>query len=150
VISDEAWAAYIQTEVTFMPPGRAHFTIRPAPPGIAGDWPLEFSPPVHILTAWDPGSERPGEDVNRARQGELEGELRALGLKLCPGIGRLPGSPHFEEGVAVSGLPVDDAIVLGARYGQYAIFQWTPAALITLSCVDARRHDGGWVTGDPK
>jgi hypothetical protein len=148
VISDATWAAYIRTEVTFSPNGRTAFTVCPAPLGTTGHWPPGFSPPVHILTAWDPGEERPDVDVNRARQAEMDAELRALGLDLCPGVGRAPGSPHFEDGVAVSGLSTDHALGLAARYGQAAIFQWTPDALVTLSCVGARRHEGGWSISD--
>lgn len=145
MISDAAWEGYIRTEVEFLPRHGERFTIRPAAPGVTGGWPVAFNPPVHLLTAWDPGTERPGEAVNRARQEELESDLRNRGLDFCPTIGRVPGSAHFEEGVAVSGLSVVDATGFGIRYGQDAIIEWTPAALTTVSCVDDRRHDGGWL-----
>jgi AcrR family transcriptional regulator len=40
--NDDAWAGYLRTEVEFTPPDRAPFTVRPAPPGVVGQWPEGF------------------------------------------------------------------------------------------------------------
>lgn len=142
---DSAWANYAKTILEFIPLDREAFMIHPAPRGVTGEWPTGFRAPVYILTAWNPGSERPGESVNRARQEALESEGRQRGFEMCHTIGRDPDSSHFEEGVAVSGLSEHEAIIFGARYGQAAIFSWTPEELTVLSCVDERRHQAGWL-----
>jgi hypothetical protein len=144
VKDDGDWVSYAKTIVEFIPSDQEAFTIRPAAPGTTGEWPTGFRAPIYVVTAWNPGKERPGEVVNRDRQNTLQTELRSRGLDLCPTIGRDPDSPHFEEGVAVSGISEDEAIELGAHYGQDAIFSWTPEALTILSCVDTRRHESGW------
>ncbi len=82
---------------------------------------------MHILTAWDPGPERPGLVVNRARQSALETELRPLAVALVPAVGVDPVTGHREEGVAVLGVAESVVLALGARYGQDAVFVWTPA-----------------------
>jgi hypothetical protein len=39
---------------------------------------------------------------------------------------------------------VDEALALGARFGQEAIFVWAPDAWSIVSCRDDRRVDFGW------
>jgi hypothetical protein len=144
-IGEEAWSSYISTVVEFRPLGGEPFVLHPAATGITDEWPKGFIPPVHILTAWDPGPERPGEAVNRARQAELESELRVLGLHLCPTIGRDVRTGHSEEGVGISGMEREAILAVAATYGQDAIFEWTPEALLTISCDHSRGHVSGWL-----
>jgi hypothetical protein len=120
------------------------FRLIPAAVGDVGPWPPAMAAPVHFLTAWDPGDERPGEDENRRRQSVLEDELKARGLTAWPTVGRDRESPHTEEGVAVVGMDEDDARALALHYRQNAIFSWTPTAWSTVSCVDDARDHAGW------
>jgi hypothetical protein len=53
-------------------------------------------------------------------------------------------SGHREEGMAVSGLALDEVLDLGARYGQDAVFEWTPPAWAVVACRGDRRSDFGW------
>jgi len=70
-------------------------------------------------------------------------------LEIWPAIGLDPNSEYREEGVAVFGLSEMEAITLGARYDQNAIFAWTPAAWRILSCIDERREEAGWLLEGP-
>ncbi len=144
VISEEVWSAYMKTVVDFALPAQIAFTVSPAPRGTVGDWPGGVGAPVFVLTAWNPGSERPGEEANRSRQEKLETEFRERGLEVWSTIGRDPESDYFEVGIAVCGLTEDEALAIGVRYGQDAIFSWTPTAWLILSCVDTHRHESGW------
>ena len=111
----------------------------------AGTWPWESRKPIHVVTAWNPGEERPGEVVNRARQGRLEAELSARGLHIWRTVGRDPTASHAEDSAAVAGLTEREAVALGARYGQAAIFAWSPEQWTVVSCVDDRRNRTSWI-----
>ena len=57
-------------------------------------------------------------------------------------------SGHREEGVAVVGVSEADAVALGARYRQDAVFAWTPAEWTVVACAGGRRVASGWsITG---
>lgn len=142
---DALWVSYANTVVDITPPGEPVLRIHPAPTGKVGTWPLRFTPPVFVITAWDPGLDRLEVVINRERQRALEADLRQLTADLWPAVGFDPDSKHYEEGVAVSGLHEEDAIRLGSRYGQNAIFAWTPTTWMILSCLDARHHESGWI-----
>jgi hypothetical protein len=144
VTIDELWSAYARTLVTVHGP-TGSFEVHPAQPGQSGTWPSAFQPPLYIITAWDPGDDRPGDEVNRRRQAALEEDLRQLDVTTWPAIGSDPETGHREEGVVVSGLSEPQAFELGRRYDQDAIFNWTPADWVILSCGDDRRHELGWL-----
>jgi hypothetical protein len=147
---DDRWAPYAGTIVQIVRPAEGDFvTVRAAPEGgpdgDRGRWPWASDEPVSILTAWDPGHERPGVAVNRRRGAALESALRARARRVLHAVGVDPASGHREEGVAVLGLAVADAVALGAHYRQDAIFVWTPDAWSIVSCRgDDRRIDCSW------
>ncbi len=149
VSPEDPWAAYARTVVEIRRPGEADIVVRPAPPGRSGAWPWETSLPVHILTAWDPGEERPGDQENRVQQAALEADLRHVTHDLWSAVGVDPLSGHREEGVAVSGVTHAVARVLGARYRQDAIFVWTPDAWVISACNGGRRVVLGWSVTPP-
>jgi hypothetical protein len=147
---DDPWASYARTVVVVVRPDATNLVVEPAPPAQPGAWPWPTEAAVHVLTAWDPGAARPDEEDNRAQQAALEAELEALGPgRLWDAVGVDPASGHREEGVAVSGLPLDAVLDLGARYGQDAIFEWTPAAWAVVACRGDRRVDLGWSVSSP-
>jgi Protein of unknown function (DUF3293) len=142
---DDPWAAYARTVVVIVRPDTTNLVVEAAPPGQTGAWPWPADDAVHILTAWDPGDARPGEEENRANQEALEAELRDRGARaLWDAVGVDPVSGHREEGMAVSGLALDEVLDLGARYGQDAVFEWTPPAWAVVACRGDRRSDFGW------
>jgi hypothetical protein len=142
--SGDPWAAYARTVVEIVRPRQGHLVVRSAPPGEVGDWPWASREPVYVLTAWDPGDERPGDGENRTRQAALETELRPLASALWFAVGIDPVSGHREEGVAVRGVREDDALALGGHYRQDAIFGWTPAEWAIVACAGGRRVVHGW------
>jgi hypothetical protein len=142
---DDPWAAYARTVVEIVRGAEGDFvTVCAAPPGQTGRWPWPTREPVPILTAWDPGEERRALDVNRRVGAELEATLRPRARRVLEAVGVDPDSGHREEGLAALGLSVDEAVSLGAGYGQDAIFVWAPHAWSLVSCRDERRVGFGW------
>jgi uncharacterized protein DUF3293 len=146
---DDPWASYGRTEVEIVRPAEGTFTVRPAPEGERGPWPWPSAQPVYVLTAWDPGPERPSEADNRERQAALEADLRPRAGALWSAVGVDPVTGHREEGVAVGGIPESAVRALGARYGQDAVFAWTPVEWAIVSCRDGRRVATGWSLASP-
>jgi hypothetical protein len=142
--SDDPWSGYARLTVAIRRPNLVDLAVRAAPRGEAGRWPWPTAEPVAILTAWDPGDERPGLEVNRRRQSELEDHVRALGADMWPAEGTDPVTGDRDEGVAVRGVPESVALELGARYGQDAVFVWTPAEWAIVACTGGRRVASGW------
>ena len=147
---EDPWASYARTVVEIVRPGEGNLVVRAAPLGVVGEWPWRSPGPVHILTAWDPGAERPGEADNRLRQRALEAELRPMACGIWVAVGVDPVSGHREEGVAVVGVSDAVAAALGAHYRQDAIFAWTPAAWTIVACAGGRRQACGWSTDRPE
>jgi hypothetical protein len=146
----DPWGSYARTVVEIVGAGGRVLAVHPAPKGEVGTWPWEVTGPVCVLTAWDPGDERPGEMENRRRQAALEAVLRPLARALWPALGVDPLTGHREEGVAVCGVSEADVVSLGGRYRQDAVFVWTPAAWTILACAGGRRVVGGWSLGRPE
>jgi hypothetical protein len=149
VAPGDPWASYARTVVEIVRPGVGDIVVRAAPPGNVGEWPWPSPGPVHILTAWDPGSERRNEADNRRRQAALEADLRGSAGITWAAEGIDPVSGHREEGVAVCGITESDAEALGARYGQAAIFAWTPTEWTIVACGEGRRVVSGWSCTEP-
>jgi hypothetical protein len=127
--------------------GEPDVIVRGAASGERGGWPWASPEPVHILTAWDPGTQLLGERANREREAALEAELQQLGPTGCwPAVGVDPVSGHREEGVAVRGLAEEVVQQVGARYDQDAIFCWTPSEWAIVACLGGRRVVLGWLT----
>jgi hypothetical protein len=150
LVSDDPWASYGRTEVAISLPGGSTLRVRPAPLPDEVRWPWPDRRPVHVLTAWDPGPERPGLRVNRVRQRALEGDLAHLGSQLLLAVGVDPVTRRREEGVAVQGVQEAEILSLGARYGQDAVFAWTPREWAVVACQGTRRLAGGWSLAGPQ
>ena len=76
-MSTALWSRYAKAVVDFHPDGVAPFTLRPVPGARcpAGDWPWGDRDRIHVITAWNPGSERPAARENAARQRVLDADL---------------------------------------------------------------------------
>jgi Protein of unknown function (DUF3293) len=147
---DDPWSAYARTVVVIAPPGLDPVVVRAAPPGETGDWPWPSGATIHILTAWNPGPARPGVEENRRRQRRLESDLAdlaELGVPRWPARGVDPESGERDEGVAVAGLAEGAVLDVARRYGQDAVFAWSPAAWAVVACAGGRRVTSGWRTG---
>jgi orotate phosphoribosyltransferase len=147
VSRDDPWYGYASTVVEIVRPDEGNLTVRPAPPGEVGVWPWATPSPVFVLTAWDPGDERYDVGTNRVRQATLDAELRRRAAHTWAARGADPESGYRDEGVAVVGLDERAALDLGARYGQDAVFAWTPGDWAIVSCDGTRRLSLGWSLG---
>lgn len=111
---------------------------------VNGEWMSGFEAsrklgsPIHVVTAWNPGTVRPSPRENREANERLETELRALGAELFPAVGKDPHSEHFEESLALCSLSDEQAMEVGRRCGQIAVFRITGSRQTVLGC------DGGW------
>ena len=106
--ADDPWVPYAGTIVQIVRPAEGDFvTVRSAPVGERraefGRWPWTSEDPVPILTAWDPGDERPGKEVNRRRGAELEAALRGRASRLLHAVGVDPSSGHARRALPRSG-----------------------------------------------
>jgi hypothetical protein len=89
---------------------------------------------VHVLTAWNPGDERPKREVNDRANEALRADLLSRGLKPMPARGSDPNSRHAEESWAVAGFDDHGARELGAKYRQVAVFRITSTRQTVLGC----------------
>ena len=90
---------------------------------------------IHVITAWNPGDERPGNEINEARNEQLRADISARGLEALETLGSDPNSPHAEKSWAVVGLTDEVAIELGKKYGQVAIFRITQSLQSVIGCL---------------
>lgn len=90
---------------------------------------------LHIVTAWDPGDLRLSREVNQSRNIELRADIEAMGSSVLSALGSDPNSEHSEESWAVFGLTDEQAIALGAKFDQVAVFQITGSRQTVLGCV---------------
>lgn len=77
--------------------------------------------PLAVITAWNPGLERPGDSANRAANRRLQSELVRRGLPFFPARGRDEAGAHVEPSFAVVGIPREDALALARSFGQAAV-----------------------------
>ena len=91
---------------------------------------------IHVITAWNPGDERPTDEQNDMANRALFDELEERGLRPFRAVGADPDSPHFEESWAVIGLSDDEARSIGASYGQIAVFRFTGNVQTVMGCFD--------------
>src|SRR5437763_1873309 len=121
------FAEYERTLIEITLPDKSVVSTSPSeasPPG------MDDLLPLFVLTAWNPGAERPGLEANRAAHDELL--VRLLGwrlggesLRLLRAVGRSTDGSHIEESVAVSGLEASDAAAIAWRMKQAALFELT-------------------------
>ncbi len=89
---------------------------------------------AHVITAWNPGDDRPSAEENHCRDQELHRRLQGMGHEPVRVIGSDPDSDHREEGWAVVGLSDDAARAIGLEYGQLAIFRFCSRTQTVLWC----------------
>lgn len=144
---DDPWASYARTVVVVVRPEATDLVVAAAPLAEAerGVWPWPDRDARHVLTAWDPGDVRPGDAENRRAQAKLEEELHALAPPaVWTARGVDPEEAREDEGVVVRGLDLEVVLALAARYGQDAIFEWTPGEWAIVACAGGRRESFGW------
>lgn len=95
---------------------------------------------VQLITAWNPRGRPLALGDNWTRQEEFERWLDDVGHQWAPAAGVAEDGTWAEAGVAVAGLARPDAVAIGRRYEQEAIYEWDPAGhrISIVSCVDDR------------
>lgn len=91
---------------------------------------------IHVITAWNPGDERFDHAQNAERNQQLLTDLRALNCQVLPARGSDPESDYFEDSWAAIGLSDEQAIELGRKYEQIAIFRIDSSKQRVLGCFD--------------
>ena len=77
-----------------------------------------------IVTACNPGRERPGEGANRGANRRLLAEIERRGWAWHPAVGYSPERDHEEPSFAVVDVPEEDVVELARQFGQAAILVW--------------------------
>jgi len=113
---------------------QAVFRGAPLPAGWGGDF--------AIITAYDPEGKAVSAADNAAADLALEAELRARGLRAHRVTGGSADGTHAEPGWAVE-LSLPEAIALGRRYRQLAVFQVRGGWLTLVDCADGAVEDLG-------
>jgi hypothetical protein len=90
--------------------------------------------PLHLITAWNPMSQQLSRDENFERMDLLTTALDELAALWFPAVGISPDGTWSEDTFAIYGISRDEAIELGARFEQHAIFEATDEVLIVLGC----------------
>ncbi|MFD5656082.1 DUF3293 domain-containing protein [Streptomyces hirsutus] len=99
---------------------------------------------LHVITAWNPYGRTVSAERNARAQGLLLDELDRQRLTWWPAAGGDACGTHVEESVAVAGLSDDAARELGRRFGQDAVFTWTPDAWCVSACDSDLAAVSGW------
>lgn len=88
-----------------------------------------------VLTAWNPGWERPGRAANEANNRRLEAELDLIGADVWPAVGASQRDDHSEPGFIVWGMTAERGCEIARRFGQFAIYLYDPdGSRKTIDC----------------
>lgn len=138
-MSDETWIGFTQAVVQISLPSGPH-VLRPDAPGRHGSFPFESA--VHIITAYNPAGDLIDLDENRDRALELD--VAVAHLTTFPTIGSAPDGSCAEPGHAIVDIDLVTAVEIGRRFGQRAIYAWTPESLDVVALTGAGRERLGW------
>lgn len=136
----EPWSDFARAVVRIeLPTGS--YRIEPRDPVELGEFPLDA--PVHIVTAYNPAGLVADDADNRRRHDELR---RAVsGRVTYPTVGSAPDGSLAEPGRAIAGLDLAAALELGRRFGQRAIYEWSPDGLRIVGVDEPLTRSMGWV-----
>ena len=91
-----------------------------------------------VITAWNPGFERPARESNGAANERLLDDIAATGLTCWDARGESPDGEFHEDGFLVWGMAVSEGIRLGVKYGQFAVFVYrADGGRVLVECVAA-------------
>lgn len=143
----EQWSHYLDAVVDIAFAAHGIRVTPGAQDGALGlPYPLKGAHTIHIVTAFNPGGRQAPAHANLRAQHELLQTIGLRGLQSWPAVGGDPAGTHAEISAAVVGLDDAEARALGRRFGQDAVFAWSPASWRLLACADAA-HDTvttGW------
>lgn len=111
-----------------LPDGPVEFRLHAAPRGPAPAGTLA------IVTAWNPGAERPSEAANAEANRRLEDALKSSGRSHYAALGRSEDGRHVEPSFAVVDIDPASALELARAFRQAAVFYWDGSAASLLWC----------------
>jgi hypothetical protein len=142
---EDVWSAYARAEIDLTLPDGCRVTFTPAPAGTTvGAWPLDAGETMHVVTAWNPGSRPLPAAENARRQAALRAVLAQREIEWLPAVGRAPDGTWQEESMGIRHLPLADAVVLGRRFGQRAIYALSAGGLAVVGCAERHEVRLGW------
>ena len=77
----------------------------------------------HIITAWNPYSEKQSDELNVKSNKLLMHDLSKFADSIFDAVGQNEEGTWIEKGFAISGLEDATAIEIGRKFGQNAIFK---------------------------
>ena len=88
-----------------------------------------------VMTAWNPGHERPTEVRNREANTRLGRELEDTGFEVWRADGSAPDGTWLEEGWIIWDMLVDQGLDIASRYQQFAIYGYDEdGRRVTIAC----------------
>jgi hypothetical protein len=152
-VADQTWDEFRRTFVRIDTGEGQVLEVHPAGPGERGEYLPGEAGPLHIVTACNPQGRQQSEEANFEANRRLLCELAVNDDVLAwPTTGHGTDdagaeTDWSEPGVTVAGLSRDEALALGRRYDQAAIFEWLdePGGFRLLSCDGSVDEPRGWV-----
>jgi hypothetical protein len=143
--SHDHWDDYVAAGFTCWPAdGGAPISVVPTTPGrIEGAFP--FSGSVAFVTSHNPGGPVIEPAENDRRHVAFLADVAAHGWQWWPAIGGDPGGTHQEDGVLLLDAAERDAVALGARFEQDAVYLWRADAIDLVACDESRHDVLGWI-----
>lgn len=145
--ASERWQAYVQTHIVVPSSRYASLTVTTAPLGVTeGPFADDPEKPLYIITAHNPGRLVSDEDNEWAHQGLWESLLPLNPSPIGQAAGYSPDGAHSELSFAVGRISRQQALELGAEFGQEAIFIWTVDQLEIVATDGSRTDAYGWIS----
>ena len=143
--ADAIWRGFQAAVVHVDLPGGPR-RLEPRAPGTVGDFPFRGSV-VHIITPYNPDGVLASNATNEQNHGTMAAELPDDLLSFAT-VGSAPDGSWPEPGFGIVGLTRDEAIVLGRRFGQRAIYEWTAESLTIVGVDEPSSSPTGWALID--
>lgn len=103
-------------------------------PDALEQWPWDA--PIHVLTAWNPQGAPIGDDEAERINIRIAEDILTRGGRFAFGAGRSPDGTHREPSLIAWGLTRDDALDMGRKASQDAIFELTSDEIRFIDCLD--------------
>lgn len=97
------------------------------PSAVPGGDRFPFDAPIHIVTAYNPDGIEIARNMNTSADQQLGDALR--GYTTFRTIGSAVDGTFAEPGFGIVNCELDDALALGHRFGQVAIYRWCAESL---------------------
>lgn len=103
-------------------------------PDATPQWPFPDS--VFVITGWNPQGVVLSESLNESVNRQIATDIIERGGRFVLGHGRSPDGSHIEESLIAWGITTDDAVEMGRKASQDAVFEIDADEVHLLSCVN--------------